>query len=293
MKIAIFAREIDKKWHDKLTFIVNSLSLRGAELIFYAPFHKRATDTHKLALPAAGLFHSYEDMDPQTDIFLSLGGDGTFLESLTFIRERGIPVAGINFGRLGFLTTTDSEPSHYWIERLINKDYKTERRSLIKISSGSYLNGLYPYALNEISVQRQDPSMLAVKIAIDGTELPTYWSDGIVIATPTGSTAYSLSLGGPIMIPASKAVIIAPIAPHNLNIRPLVVSDESVIKVTVNSRRSGAILSLDNRSVIVSSGESFTVSKAEFDLNIISLSSNNFIEALKEKLFWGEDRRNT
>ncbi len=135
--------------------------------------------------------------------------------------------------------------------------------------------------------------MLAVKIMIDGTELPTYWSDGIVIATPTGSTAYSLSLGGPIMIPASKAVIIAPIAPHNLNIRPMVVSDESTIEVKVSSRRSGAVLSLDNRSVIISSGESFTATKAEFDLNIISLTSNNFIEALKEKLFWGEDRRNT
>ncbi len=157
MKIAIFAREIDRKWHDKLIFIVNSLSYRGAELIFYTPFYKRATQIHKIALPAAGLFSSYEDMAPDTDIFLSLGGDGTFLESLTFVRERPIPVTGINFGRLGFLTTTDSEPSHYWIERLINKDYKIEKRSLIKVSSGSYLNGLYPYALNEISVQRQDP----------------------------------------------------------------------------------------------------------------------------------------
>ena len=293
MKIAIFAREIDKRWHNKLTFIINSLSYRGAELIFYAPFYKRATGFHKLAIPASALFHSYEDMDPETDIFLSLGGDGTLLESLTYIRDRGIPVAGINFGRLGFLTTVDSEPSHYWIERLINKDYKTEKRSLLKLNSGSYLNGLYPYALNEVSVQRQDPSMLSVTLKIDGVELPPYWSDGMVIATPTGSTAYSLSLGGPIMIPASKAVIIAPIAPHNLNIRPLVVSDESIIEVTVKSRRAGAVLSLDNRSVIVSSGEKFMVSKAEFDLNFISLSSNNFIEALKEKLFWGEDRRNT
>ncbi|KAF5034671.1 NAD kinase [bioreactor metagenome] len=293
MKIAIFAREIDKRWHDKLTFIINSLSYRGAELIFYAPFYKRAIGFHKLAIPASALFHSYEDMDPETDIFLSLGGDGTLLESLTYIRDRGIPVAGINFGRLGFLTTADSEPSHYWIERLINKDYKTEKRSLLKLSSGSYLNGLYPYALNEVSVQRQDPSMLSVTLKIDGAELPPYWSDGMVIATPTGSTAYSLSLGGPIMIPASKAVIVAPIAPHNLNIRPLVVSDESIIEVTVTSRRAGAVLSLDNRSVIVSSGEKFMVSKAEFDLNFISLSSNNFIEALKEKLFWGEDRRNT
>lgn len=293
MKIAIFAREIDKRWHDKLTFIINSLSSKGAELIFYAPFYKRATEYHKLALPASSLFYGYEDMDPETDVFLSFGGDGTFLESMTFIRDRNIPVAGINFGRLGFLTTTDSEPNHNWIDRIINKEFKVEKRSLIKISSGSYLNGLYPYALNEISVQRQDPSMLSVKLKIDGTELPPYWSDGIVIATPTGSTAYSLSLGGPIMIPASRTVIITPIAPHNLNVRPLVVSDESIIEVTFTSRRSGALLSLDNRSVIISSGQSFMVSKAEFNLGFISLSNNNFIEALKEKLFWGEDRRNT
>lgn len=293
MKIAIFARDLDKRWHDRLCFIVNALSYRGAELIYYAPFHKWATEHHKLALPASGMFDSYETMHADTDIFLCLGGDGTFLESLTFIRDKNIPVVGINFGHLGFLTSTDSEPNHYWIDRIVNKDYKVEKRSLLKIVSGNYINGLYPYALNEVSVQRQDPSMLSVKLTVDGTELPPYWSDGLVIATPTGSTAYSLSIGGPIMMPSSKAFIIAPIAPHNLNIRPLVVSDESIIEVTVTSRRSGAVLSLDNRSIIISSGDKFTVTKAEIDLNYISLTSNNFIEALKEKLFWGEDRRNS
>lgn len=293
MKIAIFARSIDTKWHIRLSLVVAALLEREAELTFFAPFYKKAKQEYMLNLPVAETFSSHEDLPKDIDIFLCLGGDGTFLESLTLIQDRNLPVAGVNFGRLGFLTSADSAPSNRWIDMLFKGDYKIEKRTVLKVSSADKFNCMYPFALNEVSVQRQDPSMLSVTLKINGMELPTYWSDGIVIATPTGSTAYSMSIGGPIMFPTAKALIIAPIAPHNLNIRPLVVPDDTVIELVVTARKTGAILCLDNRTINVSSGDKFTISKAGFYMNYISLPASGFIGALKEKLLWGEDRRNS
>src|SRR5512133_724209 len=206
MKIAIFARDIDVKWHVRLCLIMAALLERGGELTFYAPLYKKAKEEYRLNMPVAGTFATHEELPAETDLFLCLGGDGTFLESLTLIRERNLPIAGVNFGRLGFLTSADSVPGNSWIDLLFSGNYKIEKRTILKVSAHNKFNGLYPYALNEVSVQRQDPSMLSVTLSINGMELPTYWSDGIVMATPTGSTAYSMSIGGPIMLPTAKTV---------------------------------------------------------------------------------------
>ena len=238
-------------------------------------------------------FVSWQDLPADTELFLSLGGDGTFLHSLTFVRDRGIPVAGINFGRLGFLTTARADESEAWIDDLLAGRYRVEERSLLRVTCDGLPDDFYPFALNEVSVQRRGASMLSIHVCIDGRELPTYWADGLVIATPTGSTAYSLSVGGPVVLPASDVMVIAPIAPHNLNVRPLVVPADSTVDFTFETRGREALLTVDNRSCGLPSGTTVHVSRGRYGLRYVTLSDDNFIHALRTKLFWGEDRRNT
>jgi NAD+ kinase len=292
MKIAIFARDINEKWWNRLMSVLKALDNRGIQLSYYRPFYTKMVHSTEIPIPAGDLFTGEQDLPADTDIFLCLGGDGTFLESVTMVRDRDIPIAGINFGRLGFLTSADSQ-NEEWIEALLNKNFKIERRALLTVSSSAIPPNFCRYALNEVSFQRKDPSMLAVYVKVNGMELPPYWSDGLVLASPTGSTAYSLSVGGPIALPGVKALILAPIAPHNLNVRPLVVSDDSVIEIYVESRKGSAIMSLDNRSFILPAGEKVTIYKADFEIKYISLTEDSFIEALKEKLLWGKDKRNS
>ena len=238
-------------------------------------------------------FTSWEDLPEDTDIFLSLGGDGTFLQSLTFVRDRGIPVAGVNFGRLGFLTTARADDTGQWVDDLLAGRYQVEERSLLRVTCADMPDGFYPFALNEISLQRRGAGMLSVHVCIDGRDLPAFWSDGLVVATPTGSTAYNLSVGGPIVMPASEVMVIAPIAPHNLNVRPLVVPMSSFVEMRFESRGGSALLAVDNRPFEIRSGTAVSLAKGRFGLRYAALSDNNFIGALRDKLFWGEDRRNT
>jgi len=237
-------------------------------------------------------FYSWADLPEDTGLFLSLGGDGTFLQSLTFIRDRGIPVAGINFGRLGFLTTARADEGDHWIDELMTGNYSVEERSLLQVTCDGLPDQFYPYALNEVSLQRRGASMLQVHVRIDGRALPTYWADGLVVATPTGSTAYNLSVGGPVVMPSSEVIVIAPIAPHNLNVRPLVVPIDAAVELTFHSRERGALLTLDNRSCELPSGTTVSLARGRYGLRYVSLSDNNFIGALRTKLLWGEDRRN-
>ena len=237
-------------------------------------------------------FFSHEDLPADTGLFLSLGGDGTFLQSLTFVRDRGIPVAGVNFGRLGFLTTARADDTDDWVDDLLAGRYQVEERSLLRVTCAGMPEGFYPFALNEVSLQRRGAGMLSVHVRIDGRELPAYWSDGLVIATPTGSTAYNLSVGGPIVMPSSEVMVIAPIAPHNLNVRPLVVPMSSSVEMQFESRSGNALLAIDNRPFAIRSGTAISLAKGCFGLRYAALSDNNFIGALRTKLLWGEDRRN-
>lgn len=238
-------------------------------------------------------FSAWTDLPADTDLFLSLGGDGTFLQALTFVRDRGIPVAGINFGRLGFLTTARADEGDAWIDELLAGRFQVEERSLLEVSCSELPDGFYPFALNEVTLQRRSAGMLSVDIRIDGREIPTWWADGLVAATPTGSTAYSLSVGGPIVLPGSQVMVLAPIAPHNLNVRPLVVPMDASLEMTFHCREKGALLTLDNRSCEIPSAVTVRVARARFGLRYATLSDNSFIGALRTKLLWGEDRRNT
>lgn len=238
-------------------------------------------------------FFSWEDFPGDAQLLLTLGGDGTFLKSLSLVRNSGVPIAGINFGRLGFLTTAKvEEGKNEWIDKLVRGDYSVEDRELLKVECDSLPEGFYPYAGNECSIQRCGASMLAIDVRLDGREIPTYWADGIVAATPTGSTAYSLSVGGPVVMPGSKVFILAPIAPHNLNMRPLIVPQKSVMEMVFTAREGSAVLTVDNRSAVLPSGSRIRISGGDYGFRYASLSDTTFINALRTKLLWGEDRRN-
>lgn len=290
MKTVLFGKRIDKTNIGKLILFVNKLKeYRQVEFCYHSSFYNLIKEFSQ-ELPQGGVFNSFDEL-PDTDLFLSLGGDGTFLESLTMVRDRNIPIAGINFGRLGFLTTACVDENNPWIEKLVTGDYTIEDRTLLHLGKDVMPEGFYPYAMNEITIQRTSPSMLEVDIAIDGQRLPKYWSDGILVATATGSTAYSLSIGGPIVTPDSKVLIIAPIAPHNLNVRPLIVPDSSTVEISFQGRNPQALLTVDNRSFTLEAGEKVTITKGNFPIKTISIN-NNFIAALNQKLLWGEDKRN-
>jgi NAD+ kinase len=226
--------------------------------------------------------------DEDTDMLLSVGGDGTFLTASRLVAQSGVPVAGVNLGRLGFLSENRPEDV---AEALLSGDYTIEDRSLLKaeLSDGT---GIAAYALNEVTVHRNGAAMLAVDVTLDGISLPTYWADGLIVSTSSGSTAYSLSAGGPIVLPEAKVLIITPIAPHNLNVRPLVVPDSASISLRVFSRDANVVFTADNRVVERPEGTQVTISLAQFSLKRVRLNKSDFINALTEKLYWGEDVRN-
>ncbi|MBR7157842.1 MAG: NAD(+)/NADH kinase [Bacteroidales bacterium] len=293
MKLALFGRNTEYlNLHDLNLLIGRLQESPGVELCCYKPFY----ESIKEKCGNAGHFNtfsSYSDLPADINLFLSLGGDGTFLESLTFIRDREIPVAGINFGRLGFLTTARVEEENEWIDKLLCGNYSVEERTLLHLESPNYRlpEQFYPYALNEITLQRKSPVMLEITVYIDGRPLPQYMADGILIGSATGSTAYSLSIGGPIVTPDSKVLIIAPIAPHNLNVRPIIIPETSVIEMSYVTRGDDALLTADNRSAILPQNTKIMISKGEYPLRSISVN-NSFIEALSQKLLWGVDKRN-
>ena len=220
--------------------------------------------------------YSPGDLEPDTDMLLSVGGDGTFLSASKRAGDTEIPVLGVNLGRLGFLSENSPE---------------IENRSLLKVEM-PFEKEIYQYALNEVCLHRQGASILGIDLSIDGHMLPQFYADGILVATSSGSTAYSLSVGGPICTPEAKVFIVSPVAPHNLNVRPIVVPDSSSISISLVSRDPNVMLSIDNRSIPVPKDTTFTISMAQFSLKRVRLPRSGFVKALTEKLFWGEDKRN-
>lgn len=226
-----------------------------------------------------------------TDMLLSVGGDGSFLSSSRMAAGCDIPVMGVNLGRLGFLS--ENRPSEV-AKAILSGDYTVENRNMLESDAHTGTPEIddWPYALNEFTVHRSGAAMLGIEASIDGVVLPTYWSDGLIVSTSSGSTAYSLSAGGPIVLPDSKVLIITPIAPHNLNVRPLVVPDTSVITLRMHSRDENVIFTADNRTARIPSDAVVSIRVAQFSLKRVRLNRSNFIDALTEKLFWGEDVRN-
>jgi len=233
------------------------------------------------------------DIHPSTDLALSVGGDGTFLSAAQLVADVGIPILGVNLGRLGFLSENSPEVvPQALLEGNFSIEYRDMLNATVKGKDARRNIGLLPYALNEVAIHRCGSSVLGINVSLDGMSLPTYWADGLIVATSSGSTAYSLSVGGPICMPNSKVLIITPIAPHNLNVRPLVVPDSTTIEISVKSRDDKVSLSMDNSTVEMSPDWKVEVALAQFSLKRIRLSKSEFVNALTSKLFWGEDIRN-
>lgn len=295
MTIALFGKKMNDRCRNGMLWLIEKSLSAGNEVYLYAGLSYLLDSMPEKSRQALVIYGSRKELPSEGNVlFLSAGGDGTFLEAVSFLGNYPCHIAGINFGRLGFLTTARFEPDscNEWIGDLFSGNYKIEKRSLLRISCPFLPEGMYPYALNEISVHRTEASMLNVEVSIDGKALPAYWSDGLLISTPTGSTAYSLSAGGPVVMPESHVLLLTPIAPHNLNVRPLVLPNTSQCVLRVFSRSGKIAVSLDNRSFSVPEGTEMTVRLAEYTINYVCLHEEGFIKALQSKLMWGEDRRN-
>lgn len=293
MKVAIYGQyyKVDDKIY--LEELLQTLHENGIEVVVESNFYTEFKNN--VQLKNAQTFSSYNELDSSFDFMFTIGGDGTILRAVTFLRDSNIPIVGINTGRLGFLATVKKEEISTSIDLLLKKDFKVKQRSLLSISTtskNSSLNDLN-FALNEVSVSRKNTaSMITIETYLDDEYLTSYWADGLIIATPTGSTGYSLSCGGPIITPQAKSFVLTPIAPHNLNARPLIIPDETNIKFTVTGREDKFFLSLDSRMITIESGAEIVVCKADFHLNMVEINQQTFIKTLREKLLWGQDTRN-
>jgi NAD+ kinase len=238
-------------------------------------------------------YSSYIDLTHGVDLMVSLGGDGSFMKAVDYIRDSGVPIIGINTGRLGFLSNNPKEFLQKALERILKKDYTFQKRSLIKVTTENNQFGTDNYALNELTIHKKDSaSMITVHTFLDENFLNSYWSDGLIVSTPTGSTAYNLSCGGPIITPGCQVHILTPIAPHNLNVRPVVVPDHLPIQLSVEGRGRSFLLSLDGVSKSIKQGEKIIIQKAEFMINVIKFADNTFLDTIRNKMFWGVDKRN-
>lgn len=271
MKIAIYIGAERLRSDERLSLLVSGLQAGGCEVY---------------------MVEMDETLKEGTEMLLSVGGDGTFLSAAIIALENSIPVVGVNMGRMGFLS--EGRPEDI-VAEILSGEYTIESRAVLEAEVISDVNGealMPPYAVNEMTVRRSGAAMLGIDVCVDGVKLPTYWGDGLVISTSSGSTAYSLSVGGPIVLPESKVLIISPIAPHNLNVRPLVVPDTSEIVLSTCSRDGHFELSADNRTIYVPETTKVVVKMAQFSLKRVRLNKSNFIQALTDKLYWGEDVRN-
>ena len=286
MKIGVFSGSND----------INSLSTYEEEVINYLKANNIIIylDNRLKDILRSNNFKLLNDVK-DIDVLFTIGGDGTLLRAIPFIKNSKVPILGINTGQLGFLTSLNKELLIEGLEMFFKKQYVLIKRSLIRVNLKPENPEIisFPYALNEVSINRKNTSsMLSIKTIIDKNLLTTYWSDGLIISTPTGSTGYSLSSGGPILSPDTKVTILNPIAPHNISIRPLIVRDTSEIEIKVTGRSKDQLIFLDNRKFSIPNGCSIKISKASFCINTIQLDGNDFFKALRNKLFWGIDMRN-
>ena len=291
MKIAVYSISSGKVVN---SIVENLFKLQiKYNLQFYIEdsFSKKINSKHKSNFKT---FSSHKQLDKSIDLMITIGGDGTLLRSVSYIRNLGIPVIGINTGRLGFLATLSLKELSTKLEKILKKEFNTEKRTLLKVQfKGSANSNDFKYALNEISVTRKNTtSLIKIKTSLDGKYLNSYWADGLIISTPTGSTGYSLSCGGPIMYPQSKAFALTPIAPHNLNARPIIVPEDLTVELSVSGREKYHLLSLDSQIISIKNGTIIKIKKADFKINIAHFHHDNFYQTIRNKLMWGEDKRN-
>ena len=292
MRVAIYGRKVSKHSSEYFTEMLKYLEDFGWEAVL-------EEDLKALLVSKIGIsekyqtFKSHLDFKSGIDLTISMGGDGTFLKTVSYIQDSGVPIMGINMGRLGFLANISKEQIHHTLTQVKEKQFEFQKRSLLRVFTEEDIFGKDNFALNELTLHKKDTaSMITVHASLDNKYLNAYWADGLIVATPTGSTAYSLSCGGPIITPGCQVHILTPIAPHNLNVRPVVVPDHLPITLSVEGRDRTYLLSLDGNSKSIKQGEEVVVKKAEFMINVIKFEDNNFLDTIRNKMLWGIDTRN-
>ncbi|WP_432671811.1 NAD kinase [Flavobacterium sp. SM2513] len=294
MKVAIYGQYYQNSTEPIIRDIFVFFNTKNIEMVIEDDFLKMLYEK-ELVKKDYKTFKSYKELDKSFDLMLSIGGDGTILRAATLVRNSGIPILGINAGRLGFLASVQKEDIATFLQMVVDKNYKISKRTLLKATVFPKNKDLMDinFAMNEISVSRKDTtSMITIETYLDGELLTSYWADGLIIATPTGSTGYSLSCGGPILTPEVKSLVITPIAPHNLNARPLVIPDHTEIKLRVSGREEQYLVSMDSRITSVGNDSIITIKKSSFQINMVEIPNETFFKTLRNKLLWGEDKRN-
>lgn len=294
MKVAIFGQYYQNDTRPIIKDIFVFLNRNQIELVIEKDFLTILYD-QKIVEKKYATFSSYSDLDQSFDILISIGGDGTILRAATYVRNSGIPIIGINAGRLGFLAKVQKDSIESFLQIVINKQYTISERTLLKLTCDQDIPELNQlnFAMNEVTVSRKDTtSMITIETHLNDEYLNSYWADGLIISTPTGSTGYSLSCGGPVLTPDVNSFVITPIAPHNLNARPLVIKDDTEIKLKVSGREEQYMVSLDSRIISINNNAVLTLKKADFKINMIEFSDETFLKTLRNKLLWGEDKRN-
>jgi NAD+ kinase len=292
VKIALFGKEFSEDQMPYFHLLVETLENKGCGLMIWQPFFdflrgRVVFNSH------IQIFSDHNELPGNADMLFSVGGDGTMLHAVRLVRNSGIPIAGINLGRMGFLSSIPRTDIVEAIDDILSKRFSIVKRSLIGLQSPPMLFGDFSYAFNELSVNKKESSSLVVvHVWVNNSKLHSYWADGLIVATPTGSTAYSLSCGGPIITPDSDSFVITPIAPHNLSVRPVVIPDSSLIRIRVDSRDEQALVGLDSQSTIVTPDIELVVAKADFEINLVQRFNDNFFSTIRAKLNWGSDIRN-
>ena len=291
MKIAIFGTNFSEQYTKYITHLLKKMDERGVEIIIYEEFFNFLEESIDLN-ERIKTFNKI-NADDNIDLLFSIGGDGTLLKAITYVKDSGIPVLGVNTGRLGFISSVSTDQIDIAINYVLKREFTIRKRTVLELQSKNNLFGKANFALNEVAIVKKDTSsMIRIDAFVDDEFLNSYWADGLLISTPTGSTGYSLSCGGPIILPGTENIIISPIAPHNLNVRPIIINENAVIKLKVEDRDQLALVSLDSRSRAFESSLEITIKKAKFRINLIELPNNSFIKTIRTKLMWGSDKRN-
>ena len=292
MRIAIYGRTVTKQKLSAFHEVFETILSFGWTILLEEDFSKSLAQKTSVSFDFE-TFSTHSELGVGVDLLISIGGDGTFLKSVSYIRNSGIPVLGINTGRLGFLANVSREHVQEALGLVKDNKYVFQKRSLLTVAIDDGEDEQYFYAINELAIHKKDTSsMINVKVSLDGNFLNTYWSDGLIISTPTGSTAYNLSCGGPIVTPGCQVHIITPIAPHNLNVRPMVIPDHMPITLNVEGRGRSYLMSIDGKSHSIKQGQEIVIQKADFMINVVKFENNNFLDTIRNKMHWGIDKRN-
>jgi len=292
MQIAIFGRNFHPSYREHVATLFHRLESLNTSIVIFKPFYEFLQTVAGIRPSVAGMFESYKDLPEDTDFLFSIGGDGTFLETLSIVRKSDIPVVGINTGRLGFLSYISHDTLEESLESIFSGRYDLEERMLLEVTSTGNSVPEYNIALNEVRIYKISASLVTIHVHVDDEFLSSYWADGLILSTPTGSTAYSLSVGGPIVVPESDTMVLSPIAPHNLTVRPLVRPAKAKLQFTVDSRDPEYQLALDSRSWDIPMAEKITIARAAHTLKMVRIENISYYSTLRNKLMWGIDKRN-